>query len=138
MTAAEINEVPAATRDLAKLMILKFKNVHDASKYLDFVSEPAIVDRNLGETVSRLLEVVTQAAFVVRHVAAGANSGVELVLEIGVTVSEQVPFDVGLVGERDDGERAVGAKRCSGQEPVDRCSDGVAIGGGGLSLHESS
>lgn len=66
------------------------------------------------DPVECLGEVVAEPALVVGDVTACADAGVELVLKIGVTVSEQVPFDVGLVGERDDGERSVGTKRCSG------------------------
>ena len=59
---------------------------------------------------------------------------VELVLQVGVPLGQRVAGDACLDGERDDGERAVGAFGGAFQDAVHRGADPVALIGLGAHL----
>ncbi len=87
-----------------ELVVFEFEDVDDAGERVVLSLKLVDLREEFLDSVGCLGEVVAELAFVVGDVAVCADAGVELVLEVGVAVSEQVSFDVGLVSERDDGE----------------------------------
>ncbi|MER5726913.1 hypothetical protein ABT084_00935 [Streptomyces sp. NPDC002138] len=83
----------------AELFVLDFEDVHDSCQRLCVGLEPLVVFRHFGESLLGPLQFLSELLLTVRNVPLGTHSRVELVLEVGVPVRENVPFDVRLDGE---------------------------------------
>jgi hypothetical protein len=81
-----------------------FEDVDDSGECVVLFFELVVLRDEFLDSVKGRGEVVAELTFVIGDVAACTDAGIELVLEIGVTVGELMPFDARLVGERDDGE----------------------------------